>query len=886
MTTQTKITSPESSDRLQVRSEVALASRPVAPLWPARTVIAVNPLLGLLEQPFVDATKQARSEMGARGFRSLKDFRADFTEGKISRVDLKGSLLELVAGAVELRPIPTPNGEIEAIDLLVSDLLYGPEEKEPTVLDSTGARCDRLIGSNVAPTVDRIVARWLTNYTDQSGSSIHMPIDATSFHAAAKSLALHDREVLKLTGGTGRGPESLLCDSPEESINHALAELEVSEDRRVQEIKAQLLRLRGWAGWIKWRTEWADANCQDSSIDLVELVAVRLSLEAAGVSSALASGKADPSAIPATPKPQLSSLSLDSKPEARLEMALKGLGVDPSILSADARARAFATLSRLGDSDRLAVWLGAQEASYRDALLGQLSTGSAGQRTSRPPAQVVFCIDVRSEGIRRHLESVGATETLGFAGFFAVAVDYKPLGSAGSTALCPVLLSPAAQVEEVISNGSSGDRFFDKQASGSAYEHAFHSTKSGLASSFALAEAGGMLAALVSAARTFSPRLAGWLENRKLNGADVPTEMRVTPEGESTVGFTTEEQVKFAHAALTMMGLTKDFARLVVFCAHQSDNVNNPYSSALDCGACGGNGGSPNARIAAAILNRAEVRRELERAGISIPEDTHFAAASHDTAANTVTVLDKHLIPSTHIQDLRDLEADLKAAGEALAVERESSLPGSGLGASASRLPARGLDWGQIRPEWGLAGNAAFIVGSRSITEGLNLESRTFLHSYDAEIDTDGSALETILTAPLVVAHWINSQYYFSTVDPEAFGAGDKTLHNVLGNGCVVVGSGGDLKVGLPWQSVGVGDRTVHEPLRLLAVVEAPLERIEGIIGAHPILQHLIGGGWVKLIARADSNSEWHVRSLGGTWTSWVPAAEEQTNQLPKEVAQ
>ena len=160
-------------------------------------------------------------------------------------------------------------------------------------------------------------------------------------------------------------------------------------------------------------------------------------------------------------------------------------------------------------------------------------------------------------------------------------------------------------------------------------------------------------------------------------------------------------------------------------------------------------------------------------------------------------------------------------------------------------MAGRSLDWAQVYPEWGLAGNAAFIVAPREISRGVDLQRRVFLHSYDADVDTDGSALETILTAPLVVAQWINCQYYFSTVCPQVFGAGTKTIHNVVGTVGVIAGHTGDLQLGLPWQSVCDGERLLHEPMRLLAAVQAPLARIDTIIGSNPILQQLFGNDWV-----------------------------------------
>ena len=284
-----------------------------------------------------------------------------------------------------------------------------------------------------------------------------------------------------------------------------------------------------------------------------------------------------------------------------------------------------------------------------------------------------------------------------------------------------------------------------------------------------------------------------------------------------------------------------------------------------------------------AILNRPEVRAGLRSLGIDIPADTLFVAAQHDTAVDRVEILDPHLIPAEYQADLDLLERDLDRAGAALAAERCAVLPGAVRGSRGAVTPERAFrhvsnrssDWAQVYPEWGLAGNAAFIVAPRSVTRGIDLQRRTFLHSYEAEVDTDGSALETILTAPLVVAQWINCQYYFSTVAPQVFGAGTKTIHNVVGGVGVIAGHTSDLQLGLPWQSVSDGERLLHEPVRLLAVVQAPLSRIDEIVERNPILQQLFGNDWVALAARERPGQDWQRWTRAG-WRDWSDTTSEQ----------
>ena len=247
-----------------------------------------------------------------------------------------------------------------------------------------------------------------------------------------------------------------------------------------------------------------------------------------------------------------------------------------------------------------------------------------------------------------------------------------------------------------------------------------------------------------------------------------------------------------------------------------------------------------------------------------------------------VEILDPHLIPGEYQADLDRLERDLDRAGAALAAERCAVLPGAVRSSRGAVTPERAFrhvsnrssDWAQVYPEWGLAGNAAFIVAPRSVTRGIDLQRRTFLHSYEAEVDTDGSALETILTAPMVVAQWINCQYYFSTVAPQVFGAGTKTIHNVVGGVGVIAGHTSDLQLGLPWQSVSDGERLLHEPVRLLAVVQAPLSRIDEIVERNPILQQLFGNDWVALAARERPGQDWQRWTRAG-WRDWSDTTSE-----------
>jgi hypothetical protein len=289
----------------------------------------------------------------------------------------------------------------------------------------------------------------------------------------------------------------------------------------------------------------------------------------------------------------------------------------------------------------------------------------------------------------------------------------------------------------------------------------------------------------------------------------------------------------------------EQFGRLVVFTGHASETTNNPFASSLDCGACAGNPGGPNARVIAAICNDPDVQAALRERGFEIPDDTVFLAGQHNTTTDEVDIYGD--VPESHADDLAQLRADLETAREQATAERADDM-GSDAPNGVDETGRRAGDWAETRPEWGLAGNAGFVVGPRGLTSGLDLDGRSFLHSYDWATDPDGDALETILTGPMVVTQWINSQYYFATVDNAVYGSGSKVTHNPVGNVGVYQGNGGDLMAGLPLQSLMADDETpYHQPLRLSVVVHAPVERVTEVLAAHDHLTQLLDNDWLSL---------------------------------------
>ena len=490
----------------------------------------------------------------------------------------------------------------------------------------------------------------------------------------------------------------------------------------------------------------------------------------------------------------------------------------------------------------------AAEHAAQRSLVATLKGPWAAQTDTRPDLHAVFCIDVRSEVFRRALETVdSAVRTSGFAGFFGVAVEHKRYASDTLEPRCPVLLRPHLHTHTAPAPGAGPAQAIRARIVART-KRAWGRFKLAAVSSFAFVEAAGLLYGL----RLIKDALG--LGER--TGPETRQPVLDTP-------LTPAEKLNAAETVLRAMSMTHGFARLVVLAGHGATVANNPHASALQCGACGGYSGEANAQLLAALLNDAEVRGGLVDRGIEIPDDTLFIGALHDTTTDDVHLFEGGGDQAARRQILDRARDRLAKAGTISRTERALRLPGAPRPDSIAR---RGLDWSQIRPEWGLTGCQAFVAAPRPLTAGKNLGGRAFLHDYDWRQDEGFRILELILTAPVVVASWISLQYYGSTVAPAVFGAGNKLLHNVTGGMGVFEGNVGTLRTGLPWQSVHDGDRYVHEPLRLSVFIAAPSDAIAGVLEKHEAVRALAANDWIHLFAVDDESGTIAKYMHDGRW--------------------
>jgi hypothetical protein len=702
------------------------------------------------------------------------------------------------------------------------------------------ASLDRLAAESPAETpdattatdrVDAVLTKWLAAFLDQGRTEWPMPNREQGFYAAFRTVAPHDGDV------PDGDAIAALPDRPVDAIRDCLDATPVGEWRDIFEF--QLAALPGWTGFLKRRAADDDAWQSTYPITLSDYLAVRLAL-----------------------------VDLFDAPLA-----------PPADDAADAHDDAVPLPE---------VWLTAWEATYRAELVDALTDASASVTEAddgRPDAQLVFCIDTRSEIIRRHVEAVGDYETHGYAGFFGVPMRYAGYDSDVTVDACPPILDADHRITERPTTTDGERDAHDRwHAALDAGTTAVKRLKANAATAFSFVEGAGAGYGATLAARTLLPGrvhdLRDAIDDRIPDthefcapsvdyNPDAITELRE--------GLTLEEKVDYAATAFDCMGW-EAFARLVVFTGHASETANNPFDSSLDCGACAGSAGGPNARVLAAICNDDAVQARLRDRGIDVPDDTVFVAAEHNTTTDEIELYADD-VPETHAADVEQLRADLATARAGAAAERAGDM-GADADAAVRETERRAADWAETRPEWGLAGNAGFVVGPRALTDDLDLDGRSFLHSYDWRTDPDGDALEAILTGPMVVTQWINAQYYFATVDNAAYGSGSKVTQNPVGNVGVYQGNGGDLLTGLPRQSLwSAADEPYHQPLRLSTVVHAPVDRVTDALADHADVTALLDNGWLSMTV-VDPEQDHRAFHYAGD-RSWTPVSDRPEPAAP-----
>ena len=874
---------------------------------------------------------------------------------------------------------------------------------------------DALYGTEIGNELDELVIKSCLDFFDEGQSVWSMPGRKRGFFSAWREIA--NRNIRLYLRGMDIKDILAVDDTPEGVIAHVMNTLGIPKERWVHYFTRELAQLHGWSGFIRWR--WNAKNYYWSKThpaDLIELVAIRLTFALALLSERQSEHGHNELA---TSAPAIEDAIVKSTMETYLRYELFGKTILPAMAKqveqalargkasqiekvfyqyidfkrqheANTQADRLSTLAKqvnqldalqalsaddfnyLWDSLRMfelcegMFWLRGMEAQAINKLLVGVNLAPAESRDKRPFVQAMFCIDTRSERIRRQLESVGDYQTYGIAGFFGVPMSFMELGKGSEMHLCPVLLTPKNLVLEMTVADAK-----DVHAV-TALEKAMHELKESVFGPFVTVEAIGLLFGFDMVGKTLMPQSYNHWRKRlhkkkrathflidKLSREqadsilrtvqraviimaveqdfaleaeqitdDMIRELREVALGRSfgaptlssslnlskqqeqefilrlretyhidaaytqlqmerlgRIGFSLDEQVGFVSQALRSIGLVKDFSRFVLLFGHGSTSENNPYESALDCGACGGNHGQVSARVLAQMANKKEVRRKLRLQGINIADDAWFVGAHHNTTTDELVLYDLDHVPSTHIFYIDRLRTGLLAASHLCAQERLPSLQikphDREPTAAFKEIERNAMDWSQVRPEWGLSRNAYIIIGRRDLSKDMSLDGRAFMHSYDYRLDPNQRLLENIITGPLVVAQWINMEHYFSTVDNERFGSSSKVYHNVAGRFGVMTGGLSDLRTGLPSQTVLNKGLPFHEPLRLIAVIEAPLEHAKRAVESVFTVKTLVINDWIRLLV-IDPEKQIVYTYNSGEWDA-QPLSDINQSSLVKE---
>ncbi|WP_063934789.1 YbcC family protein [Archangium violaceum] len=831
-----------------------------------------------------------RSTEGLRGWMdkvgedwTLNDLAAALLGPSWKSADVKAVTRELAAvfggngGLPSLRERLAKEPEVFAVSALWAACrtpLLTPETPEapaPEAVRSHREVLRDITGEDASDLVNPHLIRACAAFLDEGVSHWPMPERERGLFAAWRALKLRGSGVLphwlaglheELAESERRGL------SARDTVLAALDTLGVPESRWEEYVVRVLLALPGWAGMVsRLEQNPADRAPGAPPAALVDFLAVRLTLELYALRDVAKRRLEYTGPLSGLHPPRAFHERPEEEGSWRFFQLAQVAGLSAPEVAGLPLAHRHTLLTWLESFDELArrrVWQEAYEHRYRTEVLHGLE-----QNQQRPEPlrtvhgarfQVFFCIDDREEAIRRHFEELSpAHETFGAAGFFGVAMDYRGLDDASHASLCPVVVTPG---HEVVEQAHPGHEHLARarartRALWARFDHWLHGGAHSLELGWLLTPLVGLLSALLLPLHVFFPHQVDRMR-QALTRKMVPTprtklaslrdESLPAPQVGKSRGFTVAEKADRVAALLDNVGLVKDFAPLVVLLGHGAVSVNNPHMSAYDCGACGGRHGGANARLFAEMANRPEVRAHLRERGIHLPAGTWFIGGLHNTTTDEVVLHDTEEVPRALHGELEELRREMDKARALSAHERcrrfESAPARLSPQAALRHVEERAVDLSQARPELGHVTNASCIVGRRSLSRGLFLDRRAFLVSYDPGHDPTGSILERVLLAVGPVGAGINLEYYFSCVDNDRYGCGTKLPHNLTGLLGVMDGVESDLRTGLPRQMI-----EIHEPMRLLLVVEASVAKLAAIYERQAPIRELVGNEWVQLVS-------------------------------------
>ncbi len=788
---------------------------------PIGVFIHHNTLHALEDKPFEEAVELAAHVRGGEPYLAHERYLELIAQGRISEEKIRERLPDTQPQWYRtLLDIDSSEWTDTVVGWLRGEMGWAPDENLWKAVVRPGSARPPTYPHVKSPPADEELIAFLSAYTDRGVSMWPLPDRDRGILGAFQRL--HGLSPLDAYG----------------TITKSLVALGVTDGEVEEFLFRELMALPGWAGIVGY-LEARPAEANQLGYALADYLAIRLWLREKHAKSER------------EPSPLLTRGELGAQLERYL--FCDRLGVKPTDVDWE-EVEAFDGVARRRMLQQ------AYEQTLYSGLLDSLAhhRKTPAPKPANPSYQAVFCIDDREESLRRHLEELGGNqiETFAIAGFFGVDMLYHGMGNPQPEAHCPVVVTPKHRIieEPAPKYANASARWHKNRGTIQATARGLHDTSRGMLTGMIVCAVGGLVSAVPLITRVLFPQQASWFRRKATNWLHptVETKLRLQrtkletePDGIYN-GYSLEEMATRVANVLKAINLTSGFARLVFFVGHGSASLNNPHRSAYDCGACGGKSGAPNGRAFAQMANHPEVRAKLKANGIMIPDTTHFVGGFHNTCSDAIPFSDLADIPASHRADFEKacyLFDDARTHDAHERCRRFETARHLNAADALRHVENRGQSLSQARPEYGHATNAYVIVGRRELTRGLFLDRRAFMSSYDAKTDPNGTILAGILGAVIPVCAGIGLEYYFSCVDNEVYGAGTKLPHNITGLIGVMAGSRSDLRTGLPRQMI-----EIHEPARLIFVIEAPVLFMEQIMAAREDIRKLIENAWVTIV--------------------------------------
>ena len=764
---------------------------------PLKDFVHHNTLHGFQHLKFEDALRTARTIFGYKTSLSIKEFRSLYEEGKISESEL-------------IKVIENEKGD--------ENLGYWLDTLKNKYFDNNA---NERIGAvrnywkeiyqiDLDSVIQPILFRLLCSYLDQGIAIWRFPIDKLGFLASLVELEKNGVSSIFKTSKI----KKIFLDG-DYTLSELLEKLVGDESLFEQYVFDQQFSHQGWSGMVSVIENLPETLLETRRITLLELIKLECLLELDAI-------------------------------EDKMGENWKPLG--KNIIHKPSPLFSEVPLSEYFET--IAIWQKAFEWTYYDEVLNGLRENTKFKNSEsgiEKSFQAMFCIDDRECSYRRYLELEDPNcETFGTPGFFGVEFFFKPIEGKFYTKVCPAPVTPKFLIKE-----DGLGRKMEKDAHFSKHSHNF-------ISGWLIAQTLGFWSAFKLFLNIFKPSM-GPMVSHSFKHMDSNSTLSIDHnfefETDLQVGFKVEEMVDRVENVLKSIGLVKNFAPLVYVVGHGASSINNPHYAAYDCGACSGRAGSVNSRVFSYMANKSAVRQALSNRGILIPEGTRFIGGLRDTTRDEIMFYDEESLSESqkalHKRNLLKFSDASKNNSKERSRRFESINTKSSSDDIHNRILERSVSLFEPRPELNHATNALCIVGKRSLTKGLFLDRRSFLNSYDASIDPDGKRLLGILNAAVPVCGGINLEYYFSRVDNQKLGAGTKLPHNVMGLFGVANGIDGDLRPGLPNQMI-----EVHDPIRLLMVIEQNASIVLEVIQRNKATNEWIKNGWVMLATIDPLTSE------------------------------